>query len=42
MVNKSTKFGTIHSEPEIEKNRLFIAILPYTKEKCKEWVEGAS
>lgn len=38
-LNNSTKNGTIHSEPIIEKDRLFIAILPYTKEKCKEWIE---
>lgn len=34
----STKFGTIHSEPEIEKNRLFIAVLPGPFDKCEKWV----
>lgn len=32
--------GTIHSEPEIQKDRLFLAILPGPKNKCKKWVEN--
>lgn len=39
MINNSTKLGIIHSEPIIEKDRIFIAILPYTKEKCKAWID---
>lgn len=31
--------GTIHSEPEIQKDRLFLAILPGPEDKCKTWVE---
>lgn len=36
---KSTNGGTIHSEPSIQKDRLFIAILPGPKDKCKAWTE---
>jgi hypothetical protein len=30
--------GAIHSEPEIESKRFFIAVLPGPKDKCKEYV----
>ncbi len=38
ILNNGHKDSVIHSEPLVEKNRLFIAILPYTTEKCKEWI----
>lgn len=31
--------GVIHSEPEIQENRLFLAILPAPKEESKKWCE---
>jgi ribosomal protein L14 len=31
--------GVIHSEPKIQKDRLFLAVLPGQKDKCAEWVE---
>jgi hypothetical protein len=31
--------GAIHSEPEIQEDRLFLAVLPGPHTECKKWVE---
>jgi hypothetical protein len=36
----STDYGTIHSEPEIQEDRLFLGILPGPVDKCREWIES--
>ena len=39
-INGDTRNDVIHSEPLKEYDRLFLAILPYSKEKCKIWIDA--
>ena len=36
--DETGKYGVIHSEPNIQKDRIFISVLPGPIDKCKEYV----
>jgi len=36
----TTRYGAIHSEPERETDRIFLAVLPGDRTKCEEWLNN--
>lgn len=39
-INNDVKKGVIHSEPKIQKDRIFVAVICGEKDRCKNWTEG--